>query len=212
MRDVKRPTLSSGYVAPHPSTVRRSLKQLYKFHSVRLTERLHEVEWLSITCDFWTNRVAKSFLVLTGHYLSSTFELKNIILNFSHFDQRHFADNIADEIHSKLGKLGVLKAVTAVTCDGASNMKKAFENFTNIDRLWCLAHRLHLIVINALGFWLKIPATGVDDDTENSFDSDAIGNESDSITVDEFFDEDDEGHTVDDDESEMVSAAIEFLE
>ena len=64
----------------------------------------------------------------------------------------------------------LLNAVTAVACDGASNMKKAFQNFTHIDRLWCLAHCLHLIVTNALGFWLKIPITGVDDNTENSFD------------------------------------------
>ena len=132
------------------------------------------MEWLSITCDFWSNRVAKSFLVLTGHYLTPTFELKNIILDSSHFDQRHFADKIADEIHSKLDKLGVLNAVTAVTCDGASNMKKAFQNFTHVDRVWCLAHRLHLIVTNALGFWLKTTATGVDDDTDNSFDCDGI--------------------------------------
>jgi hypothetical protein len=190
----------SGYVAPHPNTVRRSLKQLYKLHSVRLTEKLRDVECLSITCDFWSNRVAKSFLVLTGHYLSSTFELKTIILDFTYFDQRHFADNIADEIRSKLEKLGVLKAVTAVTCDGAANMKKAFEKFTNVDRLWCLAHRLHLIVTNALGFWLKIPVAGVDDNTDNELDSDAIENESGPSTIDEFLEDDDQGHTVDDGE------------
>ena len=177
-------------------------------HTVRLVKRLRDVEWLLITCDFWSNRVAKSFLVPTGHYLTSTFEMKNVILDFSHFDQRHFADNIADEIHSKLDRLGILNAVTAVTCDGASNMKKAFQNFTHIDRLWCLAHRLHLIVTNALGFWLKIPINGVDDNTDNSFDSDSIGNEPDSSSVDELLDGDDEGLRVDDDESEMVSVAV----
>ena len=191
--------------------MRRSLKQLHKIHIVRLTERLHDVEWLSITCDFWSNRVAKSFLVLTGHYLTPTFKLKNIILDFSHFDQRYFAENIADEIYSKLDKLGVLDAVTAVTCDGASNMKKAFQNLTDVDRIWCVAHRLHLIVTNALGFWLKTPVTGVDDNVDDSFDCDGVGHESESSSVDDLPDEDDEGHTVDDDETEMVSVAVSFF-
>jgi hypothetical protein len=176
-----------------------------------LAEKLRDVEWMSITCDFWSNRTSKSFLVLTCHYLSSTFELSNTILDFSHFDQRHFADNIADTIHSKLDRLGVLDSVTAVTCDGASNMKKAFDRFPNVDRLWCIAHRLHLIVTNALGFWLKTPVAGLDDDIENSSDSDAIGNDTQPSATEELIDEGDEGRIVNDDESEMVSALAALI-
>ena len=107
-----------------------------------------------------------------------------------------------------IDRLGFLNAVTTVTCDGASSTNKSFQNFTHIDRLWCLAHRLHLIVTNALDFWLKIPITRVDDNTGNSFDSDSIGNEPGSTSVDELLDADDEGLRVDDDESEMVSVAV----
>jgi hypothetical protein len=130
----------SVYVAPHPNTVRRSLQQLYQVHRARLKEKLQNMDWMSITCGFWSIRSSKSFLVLTCHYLSSKFELNNFILNFYCFDERHLGDKIANTIHSKLEQLGVLSNVTAVPFDGASNMKKAFEKFTNIDRIWCLVH------------------------------------------------------------------------
>jgi hypothetical protein len=89
-----------------------------------------------------------------------------------------------------------------VTCNGASNMKKAFDKFTNIDRIWCLAHRLHLIVTNALGFWLKLPAVGLDEEI--------IDNESESAEEEESLDEVDDDPAAndavaEDDEVEMVS-------
>ncbi|CAF1543957.1 unnamed protein product [Adineta ricciae] len=200
----------SGYVPPHSNTVRRSLKQLYKIHRARLVERLRGVEWISITCDFWSNRLAQSFLVLTGHYLSSTFELNNVILDFVHFEQRHLAENIAGTIQSKLEKLGILNAVSSVTCDGASNMKKTFDKLTNIDRIWCLAHRLHLIVTNSLGFWLKLPVVDVEEETiDNEPILDVVvDDESESAeeeSIDEVDDDPDTDDTVtDDDEVEVI--------
>ena len=87
-------------------------------------------------------------------------------------------------------------------------MKKAFEKFPNVDRLWCIAHRLHLIVTNALGFWLKTPVAGLDGDIDNSSDSEAIGNDTQSSAAEELIEEGDEGRVVNDDESEMVSASV----
>ena len=89
---------------------------------------------------------------MTGHYISESFELHSTVIDFSHFEQRHFSENIADVIHTKLDRLNVLDCVTAVTCDGASNMRRACDLLGTVDRLWCLGHRLHLIVTNALGF------------------------------------------------------------
>lgn len=86
---------------------------------------MQKAEYISITCDFWSNRTSKSFLVMTGHYLSESFELDSTVIDFSHFQQRHFSENISNDIYQKLDLLNILDRVTAVTCDGASNMKKA---------------------------------------------------------------------------------------
>ena len=127
------------------------------------------------------------------------------MIDFSYFQQRHFAENIARVIREKLDHLSILDHVTAVTCNGASNMKKAFHALGTLDRLWCLGHRLHLIVTNALGFWLKETNEDVNDtiddapitnhmDNGGNLDSQGISN-----------DQDDELVVIDDDEEiEMV--------
>jgi hypothetical protein len=109
--------------------------------------------------------------------LSSKFQLSNVFLEFSCFNEQHFADKIAKTIHSKLERLGAFNNVTAVTYDVTSNMKKAFKKFTNIDRIWCLKHRLNSIITNALGFSVRIAVPGCDDDMDSSSKSDVIDDE-----------------------------------
>ena len=173
---------------------------------MNLYEKLQGVEFMSITCDFWSNRSSKSFLVMTGHYLSRSFELHSTILDFSHLEQRHFSENIANAIYMKLDRLNVLDCVKAVTCDGASNMKKAFDHVGIIDRLWCLGHRLHLIVTNALGFWLKEYSPRVSMPVDESPEAE-VRNEEDKVDQpEELNDEEvDDIDIDDDDEIEMVS-------
>ena len=158
-----------------------------------------------------------SFLVLTGHYLSVTFGLNDVILDFVHLEQRHLAENIASTIDSKLQKFGISNAASSVTSDGVSNMKKAFDEFTNIDRIWCLAHRLHLIVTNALCFWLKLPAVGLEEEIiDKESDSDVVDHESESAEEEESIDEVDDDPAAsdavaEDDEVEMVSNSTVYI-
>jgi hypothetical protein len=80
-------------------------------------------------------------------------------------------------------------------------MKKELDQLKNIDRMLCLAHRLHVIIMNALGLWLRIPVACLDDGMDNSSDSATIGIESSNTSVaEELIEEDDEGHTLDDGE------------
>ena len=171
-----------------------------------MIEKLKKIEYRSITCDFWSNRSSKSFLAMAGHYISESFELNSTVIDFSHFEQRHFSENITDVIHTKLDRLNVLDCVTAVTCDGASNMKRACELLSTVDRLWCLRHRLHLIVTNALGFWLKDPAQNANEDMDDDPETDSsLANSTvDSMEISE---EQESGMNInhDDEEAGMVS-------
>ena len=76
------------------------------------------------------------------------------MLDFSHFPEHHSADQIATTLRLKLRKLNILDRIVSMTCDGASNLRKALSNVGVNDRVWCLAHRLHLIIANGLGLWL----------------------------------------------------------
>ncbi|CAF1535147.1 unnamed protein product, partial [Didymodactylos carnosus] len=84
------------------------------------------------------------------------FNLKSTILDFSTFDKRHTSHEISRILTTKLKELNILHKVIRVTCDGASNMVRAVGDL-NLEsgRLWCVAHRLHLTVTNASGFWIK---------------------------------------------------------
>lgn len=181
------------------------MKQLNNMHHSNLIEKLESAEFISITCDFWSNRTSKSFLVITGHYLSRSFELHSTVIEFAYFQKRHFSENIANVIHEKLDRLNIFDCVTAVTCDGASNMKKAFDMMGTVDRLWCLGHRLHLIVTNALGFWLKDTNEDVNDTIDDPAMINHIDDGDDLDSQGTFNEQNDDLAVIDDDEeNEMV--------
>ena len=189
-----------GYVAPHSSTIRRSLKRLQLVHQARLVERLQHIDSISLTCDFWSNRSSKSFFVLTGHFISTRFKLKRTVLDFSHFPEHHSADEIAHTLRSKLRKLNIVDRTVSMTCDGASNLKKALSNVGVNDRVWCLGHRLHLIIANGLGLWLtekdrkkrSEKELGKDVTTTTVRTTQDTGDSSDEETVDEDKDDSDD--------------------
>lgn len=137
--------------------VSRQLKNLYQVHKIKLIDDLKSVDSLSITLDFWTDRRMKCFLDVTGHYIpNDTVEIKSTILDFSIFNHQHTASHIFQVLRFKLQRLGILHKIVRVTCDGAKNMVNAVDGLgSNARRIWCVAHRLHLVVTNALGFWLK---------------------------------------------------------
>ncbi|UJR06600.1 hypothetical protein I4U23_010884 [Adineta vaga] len=97
----------------------------------------------------------RSFLVITGHYFpSNDFELKSTVLSFSTFNTHHKAVDIRRVLEMKLKELNVLHKVIRVTCDGGKNVVRAILDLhSNVDRIWCIAHRLHLCITNGFGFW-----------------------------------------------------------
>lgn len=128
-----------------------------------LKAELKQVSWLSITLDFWSNRRNQSFLCITGHWYTDSIDPVSKIIDFSLFENRHTGIEISKVIKEKLMALNIYEKIICITCDGAENMVLACKLLDgNFIRIWCYAHRLHLVIINALGFWLP----------ENKFNSD----------------------------------------
>ena len=98
----------------------------------------------------------RSFLVITGHYFGAEgFNLQSTVLNFSTFDDRHKSVNISRVLKAKLNDLNILHKIVRVTCDGGRNLVRAISDLDmNLGRVWCVAHRLHLCIIIAFGFWI----------------------------------------------------------
>ena len=145
-----------GFRPPHRNTVTRSLKRLKNIHLKKLVAQLKEAQSIAITTDFWTDQKAVSYICLTGHFFSQTFDLKSKVLVFAPYHERHTAVNISSELELHLKNLKIYDKTTSITCDGASNMRASFRSITkNIKRVQCFAHKLHLIICNALGLWVR---------------------------------------------------------
>jgi hypothetical protein len=145
-----------GYYPIHRNVVTRRLKRLNRQKFNKLVEELKHIEHLSITTDFWSDRLNKSYLVITGHYYTNEHQQKSTILNFSSFNHRHTSEHIANIVKKKLQDLNILHKVNRIVSDGAKNLSSAFMMMNlNFDHVWCLAHRLHLVVTNGLALWPK---------------------------------------------------------
>ena len=121
---------------------------------------------LSITLDFWSNRRNQSFLCINGHWYTDSID--------SVFGNRHTGGEISKVIKEKLMTLNIYEKIICITCDGAENMVLACElSGENFIRIWCYAHRLHLVVINTMGFWI----------TKNKLNSDSHVQTSTAATI-----------------------------
>ncbi|CAF1435882.1 unnamed protein product, partial [Didymodactylos carnosus] len=75
------------------------------------------------------------------------------------------AAKINEAIKHELQKLHIENEVSTVTSDGAANVRLALDVLnTDTKRIWCMAHRLHLVVTNGLCLWLKNRSGGNDED------------------------------------------------
>ena len=148
--------LVSGYKPIHRNVVPRRIQRLERDRRATLVQELKSVGTISISTDFWSNKNNRSFIVVTGHYFVRDFELKSQVLDFSSFNHRHTAVRIADVLTRKLAKLGVMHKINRITSDGAMNLVTAIDLLDiNTERIWCVAHRLHLVVTNGLALWPK---------------------------------------------------------
>ena len=133
-----------------------NLKNLRDHHLQLLKDELKAIDYIGLTFDFWSNRRSVSFLCITGHWFNDKIEYFSKVIYFSSFKEQHSGFNIAISIKEKLVDLGIYRKVVAITCDGGGNLISACNQLDgSIKRIWCCTHRLHLVVINGLGFWNK---------------------------------------------------------
>ncbi|CAF2061700.1 unnamed protein product [Rotaria magnacalcarata] len=148
--------LVEGYVPPHRNTVQRNLKQFESEQKELLIKELANVQSLGITCDFWSDKRRQSYMCLTGHYISSNNQFISKILSFTSFHHRHFSSNISMIIKNELKELNIFEKTRSITTDGAANMLKAAQMLGgDIKQIYCIAHQLHLVICNGLGFWIR---------------------------------------------------------
>lgn len=99
-------------------------------------KRLEAVKDIHLTIDIWSNRQMKSFLGVTGHYISSDWKLESVMLCCNRITGRHTGDNILQSYEELAVEFNIDRKVGHIVTDNASNMMRAFvtlQGFNDID-------------------------------------------------------------------------------
>ena len=133
----------------------RTLKSVYLpalFRAVqqKLVSSLSEVSFVSLTYDGWTDIQNRKYLISTIHFVASDWTARRALLEVTPVEQSAtiplLRKLISSAIKSKTGKdIGL----AAITTDGALNMTGSAEQISG-DTLWCVCHRLHLVVVGSI--------------------------------------------------------------
>ncbi|XP_030760299.1 zinc finger BED domain-containing protein 4-like [Sitophilus oryzae] len=97
-----------------------------------------------ITTDAWTSSVNDSYCALTAHYINEHFEMKTVLLDCSVFKDSHTAENLAEYITKMVSEWLISES------DNASNITSAVTNILKWKHYGCYAHKLNLVVQDAL--------------------------------------------------------------
>ncbi|XP_026826929.1 zinc finger BED domain-containing protein 1 [Ooceraea biroi] len=147
-------TLCPLYKIPSRSTLTIRIEEKYKMCRSQLKRMLDQVHYISLTLDICTvMNSTRSFLVITGHFINvETFVLESVCLEAVHLTERHTADTIVEQFHEICKEFSLNSSkIASITIDGAVNMQKAVELFSNSSKwVWCFAHITNLVVQNSL--------------------------------------------------------------
>ena len=114
-----------------------------------IKQELASIPHVALTSDIWTSRSTQSYITLTCHFLTSSWELKSLVLETFDFGSDHTAENIAESFQRVAESWGISGKVAAMVTDNASNIVAAVR-ITGWQHVACFAHTLNLVVSAAI--------------------------------------------------------------
>ena len=78
--------------------MRSSLPAMYETANAKLLIQLSQIKTCAITTNFWMSASSESYITVTSHFLTSTWELDSHILNTYQVKMQHTGDNIAAKL------------------------------------------------------------------------------------------------------------------
>ena len=158
--------LDSRYQLPSRRHIMRSLlpADMYTTRDGEIKRELLLISHEALTSDLWTSRTTESYLTITCHFVSSTWELKSLVLETFGFKKDHTAENIAASFQKIAEEWGISRKVVAMVTDNAA------VRHTGWTHVSCFAHTLNLVVSEAIKADTKIHQLKlIGEDTRNCF-------------------------------------------
>ena len=77
--------------------------------------------------DGWTSRFQDSFVGITAHWISETWEYKEVLLGFEHLTGSHTGEALKDCFVQVMERYGLQRKILAITTDNASNVTSMMQ-------------------------------------------------------------------------------------
>lgn len=147
------------------TTAKKSCSVIYEAEKKKLHGLLKNIEKISLTTDLWKSKNQKlEYMVITGHWIDSSWKLNKRVLNFFHIPPPRGGPQISDTLLKCARQWGIENKVFTVSVDNASANDAAIkymkEDFLRINKklvcggklfhVRCCAHILNLIAQDGL--------------------------------------------------------------
>lgn len=120
-------TLEPQYQMPSRKHLSRVLlKKKYDTVKSNLLDQLQKIKYINVTVDLWSNRQMKSYLGMTGHYISDQWTIESVMLGCNRITGRHTSANIMLWYNELVSEFEVQNKIKHVVTDSAANIIKAF--------------------------------------------------------------------------------------
>ena len=80
---------------------------MYTTRAGEIKRELLQISHVALTSDLWTSRTKESYLTITCHFVTSTWELKSLVLETFGFEKDHTAENIAASFQKTAEEWGI---------------------------------------------------------------------------------------------------------
>lgn len=110
----------------HLSTI--LLKKKYSEIRSDVVHRLESTPSINLTMVLWSNRQMRSFVGITGHFVSDAWKMESVMLSCNRVTSRHTAETIFQLYEDATHAFNINEKVLHIITDTASNMKKAFTS------------------------------------------------------------------------------------
>ena len=104
------------------------LKKKYSAVKNMILEKLSKAQTIHLTIDLWSNHQMRSFLGITGHYISEEWVLESVMLGCNRVIGRHTGENIVSWYDNIVAEFGISTKVRHIITDSGANIKKAFRS------------------------------------------------------------------------------------
>lgn len=137
-------------------TIQRRLQMISHNRQKSILQSLPPQAKLSISLDCWTSPFCQAFMAVTGYFIDSNWEYREVLLGFEPLSGQHTGLNLGGVLWDILQKYDIEDRILAITTDNASNNSTLVESLYDIHgsfiiRTPCLAHVMQLALKQLLG-------------------------------------------------------------